>query len=287
MMQNTVHKLTSKRKLTEFSKYVRVQEQKRSGWVLEKPSRQIMIPATGQNAIIYKRLPKQLKTSFSEANSVGKQCRDRACGFSTEFGDGGSIKGQSLSWFWSDESLTQKSRPHRTERAKAERVNTNTQTAPEVRNGAAPPASPIPLIHPLSRARFRIINTMTATLILRPLTGVCRSLYLFSAATKESQVLFCIHEEGETCIDSHAITGLTVSSWVCRALRSGLVITRARPKQQQIFNRACGWGDTTISQVICVNGAFEIKSDDYVGTAPWMTNIKSPKPAKPAAVFVP
>lgn len=59
------------------------------------------------------------------------------------------------------------------------------------------PASLIPLIHPLSRTRFHIINTMTATLILRALKGACGSLYLFSGTARERQVLFCIQAAGE------------------------------------------------------------------------------------------
>lgn len=66
---------------------------------------------------------------------------------------------------------------------------------------------------------------MTATLILRALTEAGRSLYLFSTATKERRALFCIHERGETANDSGAITGLTVTSWVSRVVRSGPVIT--------------------------------------------------------------
>lgn len=53
----------------------------------------------------------------------------------------------------------------------------------------------------------------------------CRSLYLFSTTTKESQVLFCIHEAGET-----AVTAVPLQVWQYPAgslgvVRSGLVIT--------------------------------------------------------------
>lgn len=85
----------------------------------------------------------------------------------------------------------------------------------------------------------------------------CRSLYLFSTTTKETQVLFCIHEAADLHYhDSSASTGLIVSSWVSRVVRSGLW-SHSAAKTPKTFNRACGICATTVSQVIQMNGAFE------------------------------
>lgn len=133
---------------------------------------------------------------------------------------------RSVSWLWSDWSLSfYDSRPHRTESTKAEQVNTNTETARQVRKQIYLPAWLIFLIHLLSRAEFHIITTMTATLILRPLTEACRSLYLFPTTTKESMGLFCIHALG-----GPTKTAVLLQLWQYPAgslgvVRSGLVIT--------------------------------------------------------------
>lgn len=97
-------------------------------------------------------------------------------------------QGKSVSWLWSDWSSTVNTRPHRTERTKAEQVNTNTETAKCVRNTTYLPASLI-LIHPLSRTRFHIINTMTMTLILRPLTGPAG--HCIYSPTLQKKARFC------------------------------------------------------------------------------------------------
>lgn len=85
------------------------------------------------------------------------------------------------------------------------------------------PASLIFLIHPYSR--FHIINTMTATLILRPLTGPAVHCIYSPPRQKKARFCFVYTRWVNLQWQRGAITCLTVSSWISRVVRSWLVIT--------------------------------------------------------------
>lgn len=127
-------------------------------------------------------------------------------------------EGGTVSWIRSDWVLDS---PDHTDgkSTKAEQGNTNTETARQVGNRA-----PLIFIHPSFQTRYHIINTMTTALILRPLTGHWgRCIYFPLPQKKTSSVLYT---QGRwTYNDSSAITGLTVTSWVCEVVKLGLVIT--------------------------------------------------------------
>lgn len=128
--------------------------------------------------------------------------------------------------------LSVKTRPHSTQGTKAEQVNTNTETARWVKQSYLP-ASLIILIHPLSRTRFHIINTMTVTLILTGLLqGLQVTVSILHHYKRKPGSLWCTRG-GWTYNDTCAIAGLTVSSWVSRVVRSGLVIIEHYQKHQE------------------------------------------------------
>lgn len=136
--------------------------------------------------------------------------------------------GEGCPGFWSYSSLALNTRPHRTESTKAEQVNTNTETASRVRNraGSLPHRSPSSIL--LLRTRFHIISTMTAAWILRASDGgeegglAGHRIYPPPCKRKPVSALYTCGEWAYN--DGDAITDLTVSSWVSRVVRSGLVI---------------------------------------------------------------